>query len=170
MPQTLYGRVILFTWIILTGLFFTSYNASLTSSLTTALNTHKAVTYDDLRGLSIVCIAGQATVGFARESGLTVKLTDSMESAFTLLREKKVDVILSYYIASKHYISMHPEKQKYTIDPLANENFEAAFGLAINSPLRRPIDLALTELQDTDQTTDICKKYLSQADAKLCSL
>lgn len=170
MPQTLYGRIILFLWIILTGLFFTSYNASLTSSLTTALNTHKALTYNDLRGLSIVCIAGQATVGFAQESGLIVQLTNSMENALTLLREKKADVILTYYIAAKHYISMHPEKQRYTVDPLENENFEAAFALAINSPLRRPIDLALTELQDTDVTTDICKKYLSQKDAQLCSL
>jgi ABC-type amino acid transport substrate-binding protein len=170
MPETTYGRIILFIWIILTGLFFTSYNASITSALTTALNDHHQPTYDDLRGLSIVCIAGEATIQFAQESGLSITIVDSMQQAFTLLREKKVDVLITNYIAAKNYQSMHPEKQKYAIDPLENENYEAAFAVAVHSPLRRPIDLALTELQDSNEIINICKKYLNQNDAKLCEL
>lgn len=168
-PKTIYGRIVALIWVIFTLLVFSSYNASVTSALTLALTSTKTnISMDTLKTMHIAGLSGAVASKLAKSQGISIQLTKSVEEAFTLLENNKVDGVLSSDIVAKYYLQKHPSKKKYLVLPLENQQTEAAFATPLYSPLIRPIDLALTDLQDKKETNTICLQYLTSTDAARC--
>lgn len=168
-PKTVYGRIVSLIWVVLTLVVFSSYNASVTSALTLALTSTKTnISMDTLKTMHVAGLNGAVASKLAKRHGISIQLTKSIEEAFNLLENNKVEGVLSSDIIAKYYLQKHPSKKKYLVLPLENQSTEAAFATPLYSLLIRPINLALTDLQDKKETNAICLRYLTSTDAARC--
>jgi polar amino acid transport system substrate-binding protein len=169
LPETAGGKIILLSGIILFAVFLTSYNASLTSLLTTALknSTQKITRFDDLRNLSSCAVKGQLPYLLAKEEGLNVRPVASTQEGIQLLEQKKVDAVIVNFFVGAHYLNNHLNAhKKYGINILSNQARESAFAFPYDSPIKTQLNLSLIKLRELKQIYKICTKYFSTQEAE----
>lgn len=170
MPQTLSGKMVLLLWVLCLSLLFASLNASITSSLTVALNQRfdQINSFDDLSPLRLVGMSGSGTADLAGTEGLGIELVATPEEGLKQIRAGKADALVFSPVKAEVYLKAHHEKNFMFSDfILGHEQY--AFALPYGSPLRKAIDVSIISYQNNQSLVFYCQKYLG-AQAKACKL
>lgn len=171
MPTTLYGKFTVLFWLLCVGLFLTTFNANVTSAFTVAL----AKQYDsiknfgDLQQLQLAGVEGSAAANLAIDQGLTLVYVKNLEEAIDLLQDNEVGGIVYDSVIGLNYLSSH-HSTKLVMSAYMFAQEEYAFALPYHSPLTRALNMSLVELQDNQQVSRICQKFIGAEQAKNCQL
>ena len=169
-PSTTAGRVIAAMWLLFTLLTFSSFNASLASVFTVALEKayRKTTALADYKDKTIIIVEGTSYVENAKQMGLTIKTAPSLETAFTMLKNKEGQAIFADMPVAQYFLTQQKEKKKFVASQVLPTNFLFAFVVPQNSPLLPTINNNLTAIQGNLDAQYICNKYLSDDQSIHC--
>lgn len=163
-PTHRHTRIIRFFWIVIVALFFTSITASITSALTIAVS-KSFEPYDDLsdfENMKIAAVISTAPHEVGIEKGLRIIPVDNREVGIDLLLQNKVGGFIDYYSIADYYLKENKLHSKLMMANVIVQQDTFAFALPINSPLRIPLNLKLSSLQNYGLIKPICEKYFVQ--------
>jgi polar amino acid transport system substrate-binding protein len=159
MPRSSAGRVIAIVWILI-GLSLTSlFTAAMTRMLTADLFSREMPQERSLLHSRVSVLAG-TDLDFLRVLGVRLLVFSSPREAIGAAVKGEADFcvlsepVLKYY-AGKDF------KGRIEIAPIAGRKTLYAFGLSPNSPLRKPLNVALLQLIESPEGLSILQQYLS---------
>jgi polar amino acid transport system substrate-binding protein len=169
--SSILSRLVLILWIIASIIFTSQLVATVTSALTVS---HSSLTFEGnvatvstLYDRKVVAQKDSYAAGVAARLGANVISVDHLYQAFSLLREKTVNMVLANYLTLKYVIQKNPNIN-YTPSPVIVGANEMAFAFPKGSGLRNKVDEALTHMQDRSVTYGICRTYLGPLDSQAC--
>jgi polar amino acid transport system substrate-binding protein len=159
-PTTLPGRIVAMVWMIVSVVAIAVFTAGITSALTNK-RLHGAVsTLYDLSRVRVGVVQGTATEDALVRMRVTYRTVPSAAQGFEELRNGTIDAlaydrpILAWMIRQE---SLPAELTDVTFEPQAY-----AIALRTDSTLRKPINVALLESEQSDWWKDILFRYLGQ--------
>lgn len=170
MPMTYGGRLTLLLWLFCLAILFSSFNATLTSSLTTLrAKEHDSINdFHDLTRLKILGVKGHAEVTMAQNKGLIVHTVPSLEAGLSQLVGHKHSAMVYDSLPAQVYLNSRALNDlMLSTYSLGQEEF--AFAFPYGSPYAKAINISITKLQDLQMLNLICEKYLGDQ-AKYCEL
>lgn len=94
-PITFWGRILASTWMIISMIFSASLVAGIASSLTiSGMGSNTITEASQLKGIRVAVPSYDVVSGFIRENHANPVKTESLEAAYELLKNKKVDAII----------------------------------------------------------------------------
>ena len=158
-PRSNLGRVVAIMW-VLVGVSLTSlFTAAITRVLTADLLSREDPSPRNLPHSRVAVLAGSGHEAL-RDLGVRLWAFSSPQEAIGAVVQGEMDFcvlsepVLKYY-AGKYF------KGKIDIAPIPGRRILYAFGLAPNSPLRKPVNVVLLELIESPEGAAILQQYLS---------
>jgi polar amino acid transport system substrate-binding protein len=170
-PTAFYSRMATITWLLIAAIIFTTINANYIATMTLSLDDSND-TISSIRQLElarVVGVDGNDNIDIAEQNGIYVTAVKNMDEAISLLKMDKTDAVLCEAPVCIEYLRNH-HLPDLKLNPLTIQNNEMAFALKLNSPLKHPIDIGITALQDDDSVIKICKKYVGKIEATRCNM
>lgn len=164
-PRRLGARAVMTIWLMFSMLVVMSVTALVTSSLTVSMSIggrdYQAVT--ELMNTKIAVIDGTIEVNIVKRLGAYPILVKNIREGIDAVNAKKVDSFMNdYYIMQ--YQLMKESDIASRMSNLVISNDDYAFVIPKNSPLERPLSLAITDMQDKGTARMICNKYIMDGD------
>jgi polar amino acid transport system substrate-binding protein len=156
--RTLPGRILGLIWMIVCGLALSAVIASLTHSLTDQLRQLQVIEDDEFRYMHLGVKSGSVQVDMLREAGGYYTLFDTDEAAMNAVLNGQVDGYLCFetranFFANREYsgrISVYATRLKAHLYALA---------MPRQSPLRRPISVAVLRLMEDSVWESLLDRY-----------
>ena len=156
--KTLPGRILGLMWMILCGLALSAVIASLIHSLGDQLQEMQVIQDDELRYMHLAVKRASVQVAILKEAGGYYTLYETDEDAMNAVLKGQVDGYLcleprAHFYANHEYsgkISVYSTKLKYNLYALA---------MPKQSPLRRPVNVAVLRLLDDSVWESILDRY-----------
>ncbi len=160
--KTLTGRILGLMWMILCGLALSAVIASLVHSLTDQLQEMQVIQDDELRYMHLGVKRASVQVEMLNEAGGYYTLYETDEDAMNAVLKGQVDGYLciesrAYYYANHEYsgrISVYSTKLR---------SYLYALAMPKQSPLRRPINVAVLKLMDDSVWESLLDRYELQS-------
>lgn len=139
------------------GIVFVSfYSANLSATLTVAKLDAQISGPADLYGKSVATVGGTTAADFLRGMGIDATETRTIEDSYDLLRNDGYDAVVFDAPVLRYYVAHRGEGVAVIAGPIFQEESQG-FVVAINSPLRKPIDQALFRMHE-DGTYNLIKE------------
>ena len=149
-PATLPGRIVAIVWMVVSVIAIAVFTAGITSALTTK-RLHGAVnTLADLSAVRVGVVRGTSTEEALSRMRIKYRTVVSPKDGFEALQDGTIDA-LAYGSSSVELTDVTFEPQSYAI------------ALRNDSALRKPINVALLDVEQSDWWKDILFRYLGQA-------
>jgi len=160
-PATLPGRIVAIVWMIVSVIAIAVFTAGITSALTTK-RLHGAVNaFSDLSSVRVGVVRGTSTEDALAHLRIRHLAVASPRDGFEALRRGTIDAlahdrpILAWMIREDSSSSI--ELTGVTFEPQSY-----AIALRNDSPLRKPVNVALLEAVKSDWWKDLLFRYLGQ--------
>lgn len=155
------GRIGQGLWLVC-GVAVVAYvTSSVTSVMTTLALTNRITSVNDLNDQLVAVMSGTVQEEFARREGLRAKGFDGLNEAVAALLEGEVAAIIHDAPVLEYYALTHPEQPVDVIGHLF-EKQKYGFALPLESPLTRPLTLAILAALDTDEVDELRAKYFGK--------
>jgi polar amino acid transport system substrate-binding protein len=158
-PRTLPGRILAIVWMIVSIVTIAVFTASVTSVLTIKHLQGAVHGVGDLSAVRVGVVAGTSSEDTLSRLRITFKKFATLTEGLDALRVHKLDAfvydkpLLAWTIRQNFSSSI--ELIDATFDPQ-----EYAFAVPSNSPLRKPIDVAILEAKHSDWWEQTIARYL----------
>jgi polar amino acid transport system substrate-binding protein len=158
-PATLPGRIVAIVWMVVSVIAIAVFIAGITSALTTK-RLHGAVNnFADLSAVRVGVVRGTSTESALLRMRIKYRTVVSAKDGFEALQEGTIDA-LAY---DRPILAWMIRQDGSSSIELADVTFEPqsyAIALPNDSALRKPINVALLEVQESDWWKDILFRYL----------
>jgi polar amino acid transport system substrate-binding protein len=158
-PGSNVGRVVAIIWVLI-GVSLTSlYTAGITRALTADLLSREIVSERNLPHTRVAVLAGTDHQAL-RDVGVRLAVFSTPREAIGAVVRGEAnfcvmsDPVLKYY-AGKYFMD------RIEVAPISGRRILYAFGLAPDSPLRKPLNIALLDLLESPEAAAILQQYLS---------
>ncbi|MBX7448245.1 transporter substrate-binding domain-containing protein [Mycolicibacterium sp. 3033] len=135
--------------------FVSFYSANLSATLTVAKLDAKINGPADLYGKSVAVVANTTAAQFLRGMGIEATETATIEDAYSLMRDHGYDAVVGDAPVLRYYVAHRGEGVAVMAGPIFQEE-DQGFVLALNSPLRKPVNQALIGMRE-DGTYNLIK-------------
>lgn len=164
-PTTTAGRCIAAFWLLFTALVFSSFNASLASIFTVALEKaySKQTDIAFYRNKSVIVIEGTMYVLYAKQLNAQIKVAPNLDTAFRMLKNHEGDAILVDLPIAQYFLRQQKDTKKFVASQIMPSNFMLSF--AVNKDetiLRDTINNYLAVIQANLHLQYMCSKYLTK--------
>jgi ABC-type amino acid transport substrate-binding protein len=145
-PVGVAGRLVAVVW-MLGGIGLTSYiTATLASAMTVNTLTAEVSGLSDLRGSKVGSIAGSSAESLLNKSGYNVTGFPDLVSAAAALERGEVRAVVYDSPMLRYFLTENPSAPLSLVGPLFDLQ-DYGLALPLGSPLRKPINAALLDLQ-----------------------
>ncbi|WMS44561.1 transporter substrate-binding domain-containing protein [Acuticoccus sp. MNP-M23] len=152
------GRILSAFWLIC-GLAVIAYvTSSVTSVMTTLTLTNQINGVSDLPGKTVGVLDGGTGEEFVIRSGLGHVTFDNIDNAVTGSLDGEVDAIVADAPVLDYYAHSRPQRDVSVVGEMF-EPEKYGFGIAQNSPLRRPLTVALIGAEESGLVEELRTKY-----------
>ncbi|WP_346892186.1 transporter substrate-binding domain-containing protein [uncultured Roseibium sp.] len=156
------GRVMQAFWLVC-GIAVLAYvTSSVTSVMTTLSLSSQIHSLEDLPGTTSGVFEGSIAEEFAREEGLRTRSYDNIDAAVSALLSNDIAAIIGDAPVLEYYAYKHPGEPLDVVGPLFEPD-KYAFALPPNSPLTRPLSLAILSAKEKGFVEDLRIKYFGEA-------
>jgi ABC-type amino acid transport substrate-binding protein len=156
--RTLPGRILGLMWMIVCGLALSAVIASLTHSLTDQLQQMQVIEDDELRYMHLGVKKGSVQVEMLKEAGGYYTMFDTDEDAMNALLNGQVDGYLCFETRATFYAN-HEYSGKISVYSTKLKAHLYALAMPKQSPLRRPINVAMLRLMDDSVWESLLDHY-----------
>ncbi len=163
-PITKAGRLIASVWMVVTMVTASSLTAGLATAFTLSLSQQPTEEFrrpEDLEDALMGVVSGTTGAEWAEHYKARLRKTERLNDAIDLLlsKPKQVEGVVFDRPALKYYLNQHPEVDlRLAGFSFARENY--GFVLPLKSPLLKPFNVALLQLQQEGQLKAIEDKWL----------
>jgi polar amino acid transport system substrate-binding protein len=156
--KTVPGRILGLAWMIICGLALSAVIASLTHSLTDQLQEMQVIEDTEFRYMHLGVKKGSVQVDMLKEAGGYYTLFDTDEGAMDALLNGQIDGYLCVEIRANFYAN-NQYKGKISVYPTKLRPYLYALAMPMQSPLRRPINVAVLKLMDESAWESLLDRY-----------
>ncbi len=156
--KTVKGRFFGLLWMMVCALALSAFIASLTHSLTAQLKEPQPLDETDLRYMRLGIKKGSAQSQAMREMGVNYAFFDTDENALNALLKGQIDGYLCPE-ARAYYFANRALSGQVSVYQTNLKGFLYAFGMPKESPLRRPINMAILKLQENSTWESLLERY-----------
>ncbi len=163
-PITKAGRLIASVWMVVTMVTASSLTAGITTAFTLSLSQQPTEEFrrpEDLEDAWIGAVSGTTGAEWAAHYKARLLETDELKDAIDLLLSEQVEGVVFDRPALKYYLHQHRKvalKLRLAGFSFTRENY--GFVLPLKSPLLKPLNVALLQLQQEGQLKAIEDKWL----------
>ena len=158
MPHHWLARAFSVFWMFAGVVFVAFYTAQLTTTLTVRQIQGAISGPDDLPGKQIATIANSTAADYLRTQKANVQEYASVDQMLKALMNKKADAVV-FIAPVLLYFAAHEGKGLVKMVGPEFETAPIAFGMQLNSPLRKPIDRALLGLRENGTYGQLHSKW-----------
>ena len=156
------GRIMQAFWLVC-GIAVLAYvTSSVTSVMTTLSLSSQIHSLEDLPGTTTGVFEGSVAEEFARDEGLRSSGYENMDGAVSALLSDDIAAIIGDAPVLEYYAYKHPGEPLDVVGPLFEPD-KYAFGLPPNSPLTRPLSLAILSAKEKSVIEDLRLRYFGEA-------
>ena len=160
-PATLPGRIVAIVWMVVSVIAIAVFTAGITSALTTK-RLHGAVnTLADLSAVRVGVVRGTSTEDALSRMRIKYRTVVSPKDGFEALQDGTIDALV-YDRPILAWIIRQDGSSSVELTDVTFEPQSYAIALRNDSALRRPINVALLEAEESDWWKDIQFRYLGQ--------
>ena len=156
--KSLPARLIGLLWILLSALAFSAFTASLASTLVSEQQQIQVYNMNKLRGLNLGVLGGTLQHSLARKMGGKYAVFNSEVDALRALKTNKIDGFFIDELPLHYYAAKDTEK-RFRIHTTEFKPQRYAFAFPKGSPLRRPLNLALTRIMEKPEWEALASRY-----------
>lgn len=156
--KTTKGRILGLMWMIVCGLALSALIASLSHSLTDQAQEMQVIDNDQVRYMHLGLKKGSFQEGAIREMGGYYTLFDTDEEALGSLLAGRIDGYLCFDTRAYYYAN-HEFKGKISVYPTRLKPALYAMAMPKQSPLRRPLNVAILKLLDRGLWESLLDRY-----------
>ena len=160
-PVTLPGRIVAIVWMVVSVIAIAVFIAGITSALTTK-RLHGAVnSLADLSAVRVGVVRGTSTEDALLRMRIKYRTVVSPKDGFEALQDGTIDAL----VYDRPILAWMIRQDGSSSVELADVTFEPqsyAIALPNDSALRKPINIALLEAEESDWWKDILYRYLGQ--------
>jgi ABC-type amino acid transport substrate-binding protein len=161
-PATLPGRVVAIVWMVVSVIAIAVFTAGITSALTTK-RLHGAVnTLSDLSAVRVGVVRGTSTEDALTRMRIRYRTLVSPKDGFEALQDGTIDA-LAYDRPILAWMVRQDGASSIELTDVIFEQQSYAFVLRNDSDLRKPINVALLEAEESDWWKDVLFRYLGPA-------
>jgi ABC-type amino acid transport substrate-binding protein len=160
-PVTTGGRILAVIWMVVSVVAIAALTASITSTLTVKRLHGIVNSTADLSGLRVAAVQDTATADALSRMRIKHRTVPSAEAGFAVLGKGTIDAfaydrpILAWMIGKG---GLNAELSEVTFDPQ-----DYAIALRSDGPLRKQLNVALLQTEESDWWKDLVFRYLGQA-------
>jgi polar amino acid transport system substrate-binding protein len=160
-PATLPGRIVAIVWMVVSVIAIAVFTAGLTSALTTK-RLHGAVnTLADLSTVRVGVVRGTSTEDALSRMRIKYRTVVSPNDGFDALQDGTIDA-LAYDRPILAWMIRQDSSSSIELSDVIFEPQSYAIALRNDSALRRSINVALLEVEESDWWKDILFRYLGE--------
>jgi len=156
--KTSAGRILGLVWMAVCTLALSAFIASLTAVLSEQRLESRRLTPKELQKMHLGTEKGTLEAAILKEQGGRYTLFASEESFMQALRERKIDGIMSDEI-TLHYFKEQRYRDAISVYPTGLKRHAFALAMPKNSPLRRPVNVALAKIMDDPLWDTLLDRY-----------
>lgn len=160
-PETVWGRVITGSWMVISLIFATSMVAGIASTLTLSSMGHSTIAnIENLDGRKAAAVGESPAEEFLQEHDIDIVRVATLAEGAEKLKNREVDAMvydrpqLLYYLKENKNTKLFIAKAEY---------YKQGYGFAFpqNSPLVYDVNRTLLELSEDQKIAEIVKEYLN---------
>ena len=156
--RTVPGRILGLMWMIVCGLALSAVIASLTHSLTDQLQQMQVIEDDEFRYMHLGVKSGSVQVDMLKEAGGYYTLFDTDEEAMNAVLNGQIDGYLCFETRANFYAN-HEYSGKVSVYSTKLKAHLYALSMPRQSPLRRPINVAVLRLMEDSVWESLLDRY-----------
>src|SRR5271157_1240534 len=156
--RTLPGRILGLLWMIVCGLALSAVIASLTHSLTDQLQQMQVIEDDEFRYMHLGVKSGSVQMDMLREAGGYYTLFDTDEEAMNAVLNGQVDGYLCFETRA-NFFANHEYSGRISVYTTKLKAHLYALAMPRQSPLRRPINVAVLRLMNDSVWESLLDRY-----------
>jgi ABC-type amino acid transport substrate-binding protein len=156
--KSMTGRILGLIWMLICALALSALIASLSSALTTIHQDEKKFTADKLRNMHLGTEAGGMTAHMIEKMGGRSTFFKDEEEVIKAVLDKKIDGFF-YDEVTLHYYAEKPFRGKISVHSTNLKEIPFGFGLPKNSPLRKPVNVAMLGILEGPMWESILNRY-----------
>lgn len=161
-PITFWGRVICGAWMVISIIFATTMVAGIASTLTlTGMNTSAITEASQLKGKKVACVTEQTALDFLHEYRAKAIHTNTIEEAYRLLADKKVDAIVFDRPQLLYFKQIH-QKDDIQVSHAVYDPNGYGFAFPSGSPLVKPVNIKMLHLDENGHVGQIVKTWIGE--------
>ncbi len=149
-------RTIAVIWSFAGIVFVSFYTASLSATLTVTKLDAQINGPADLYGKKVATVAGTTAAMYLDGMGIGTTKTDTIEQSYDLLRNDGYDAVVYDAPVLRYYVAHRGQGVAVTAGPMFRDEHQG-FALALNSPLRKPVNQVLYRMRE-DGTYQLIKQ------------
>ncbi|MGW0160328.1 transporter substrate-binding domain-containing protein [Mycobacterium sp. NPDC003323] len=138
--------------------FISFYSANLSASLTVAKLDAKISGPADLYDKSVATVSGTTAAEYLQGMGIDATQTETVENAYHLLREEGYDAVVFDAPTLRYYVAHRGAGVAVMAGPVFHEE-DQGFVMALDSPLRKPINQTLFRMREDGTYNLIRQKW-----------
>jgi polar amino acid transport system substrate-binding protein len=165
LPKSPLGRIIAVFWMFTSVVFVAYFTAQITASLTVQTLQGTINGPNDLPGKKVATTIGSTSALYLKEHGIQVQTFSQLADVYDALDTKKVDAVVFDSPVLLYYAAHDGKGKAQVVGPIFQKE---SYGIVFpsNSPLRRPVNLALLTLQENGTYDTIYNKWFASSDNK----
>jgi polar amino acid transport system substrate-binding protein len=152
------GRILGLMWMLICTLALSALIASLSSSLTAIHQDERKFTADKLRDMHLGTEAGGMTAHMIEKMGGRSTFFKEEEDVIKAVLDKKIDGFF-YDEVTLHYYAEKPFRGKISVHSTNLKEMPIGLGLPKNSPLRKPVNVAMLGVLEGPMWESILNRY-----------
>ena len=158
-PITVGGRIVAILWMLFSIVFIASFTAKITSSVTISALQGKVRGFHDLYHVRVGSILQSEASIFLATHGIAVMPFESIQEGLKDLAAKKIDAFVLNELTLKYLVKNEFPGQVQVIPEIFDEYF-VVMAVKEKSLLREPINKALLKFMETQQWSELLKRYV----------
>jgi polar amino acid transport system substrate-binding protein len=161
-PTTLPGRVIAIVWMVVSVIAIAAFTAGITSALTTKRLHGTVNTFADLLAVRVGVVRGTSTEDALARMRIKYTTVVSPKDGFEALENGTIDA-MAYDRPILAWMIRQNSSSSIELTDVIFEQQSYAIALQNDSKLRKPVNVALLETEESDWWKDVLFRYLGQA-------
>ena len=162
-PRTLGGRIVAVIWMFLSVILIAGYTAVITSSLTVDTLQGKVKSPRDLPDVRVGSLAQSETLDRLQTRGIGTLPVESLRGGLQAVVDNKLDALVDDE-AQLRYIVKNTFPGQLRVLPETFDQYYISMAMPSNSPLREPLNRALTKIINTEDWVLLKQKYMGVMD------
>ena len=158
-PRRIKGRLIATCWMIIGIIWFATFTATLSSSLTIERMEHGEIAgLADLNNREVSVIKGTTSEAYLRYHDIIVVLADTFDDLISNLKQGKVDAVV-YDAPALMYVSKKDPSVKVVGNLFDEQRYGIVFPQTGNNYYKELFDVAILEMQNSGEYDKIYNKW-----------
>lgn len=159
-PRTLGGRVIGLVWMFTSVIIISGFTAQIAASLTVNTLNTSIQGPADLPRHTVATVGNSIAARYLNEHRVSMVTVDSVEAALEAVADGKADACVYDAAILKYHLRQH---SGLTLLPATFDLRDYAIALPLNSPLRKPLNVAMLEIEQSDLWRLFRERHLGDA-------